>query len=219
MRLEFRDCVLDTGRRQLERRGQVVHLAPKIYRLLELLVERRPTALSKQELQEAIWPDVFVAESSLTNAVTQLRQALGDDARQPRMVRTVHGFGYAFEESGEERSDKPRRRPPFTCRLILGDREVALEAPETILGRAGDADVWITDENVSRRHARVVLHATGAKLEDLGSRNGTFHQGRRIGAPVELADGDEIRVGDTQLVVRLAATDRSTVTRIDTRRR
>ncbi|MCM2268727.1 MAG: winged helix-turn-helix domain-containing protein [Thermoanaerobaculia bacterium] len=215
MRLEFGNCVLDTDRRRLERGGEPVHLALKTYQLLELLVQRRPAALSKQELQDAIWPDVFVAESSLTNLVTQLRQALGDDARHPRLVRTVHGFGYAFEEAGFERRGTPRRQAGMICRLVLDGREVELEAGETILGRGREADVWLSDEQASRRHARISLGSSSATIEDLESRNGTFLREERLKGSVALTDGDEIRIGDTTLRVRLAAPERSTVTRIE----
>ena len=96
MRVSFEGFVLDTSRRQLSRRGTRVHLEPKALELLELLVERRPAAVSKTEIQERLWPDTFVSESSLTGLVAQVRKALDDDRRQERFLRTVHGFGYAF---------------------------------------------------------------------------------------------------------------------------
>ena len=97
MRACFDDCVLDTGRRQLTRAGAVVPLPPKALRLLEVLIEARPRALSHHELHEALWPDTFVARTNLPSLVAELRQAIGDGVRQSRFIRTVHGFGYAFE--------------------------------------------------------------------------------------------------------------------------
>ena len=96
MSLQFGDFELDRERRQLLRSGQPVPLEPKVYELLSLLVERRPKALSRAQIRDVVWPGVFVSESTLGVAVNAIRQALGDDARQPRFIRTVHGFGYAF---------------------------------------------------------------------------------------------------------------------------
>ena len=103
MSLQFGDFELDRERRQLLRSGRPVPLEPKAYELLSLLVERRPRALSRAQIRDVVWPGVFISESTLGVAVNAIRQALGDDARQPRFVRTVHGFGYAFcGEAGDE---------------------------------------------------------------------------------------------------------------------
>src|SRR5687768_11603030 len=71
MRVRFGQCTLDTGSRELLRSGAPVHLTGKAYRLLEVLIERRPEALSKDELQELVWPGVFVSEANLTSLVTE----------------------------------------------------------------------------------------------------------------------------------------------------
>ena len=102
MSLLFGDFELDQERRQLLRSGQPVPLEPKAYELLSLLLERRPRALSKAQIRDVVWPQTFVSESTLAVAVNAVREALGDDARHPRFIRTVHGFGYAF--CGEARS-------------------------------------------------------------------------------------------------------------------
>ena len=99
----FGDFELDQERRQLLRTGQPVPLEPKAYELLSLLLERRPRALSKAHIRDVIWPQTFITESTLGVVVNAVREALGDDARHPRFIRTVHGFGYAF--CGEARAD------------------------------------------------------------------------------------------------------------------
>ena len=83
-------------RRQLTRAGREIHLEPKAFELLSALVLERPKALSKADLQERLWPGTFVAEANLSNLVAEIRAALGDPARAPLFVRTVHRFGYAF---------------------------------------------------------------------------------------------------------------------------
>ena len=92
----FGDFELDQERRQLLRSGEPVPLEPKAYELLSLLLERRPRALSRAQIRDVIWPQTFVSESTLAVVVNGIRHALSDDARHPRFVRTIHGFGYAF---------------------------------------------------------------------------------------------------------------------------
>ena len=101
----FGDFELDQERRQLLRSGQPVPLEPKAYELLGLLLERRPRALSKAQIRDVIWPETFVSESTLAVVVNGIRQALEDDARHPRFIRTVHGFGYAFCGEARETGD------------------------------------------------------------------------------------------------------------------
>ena len=91
----FGDFELDQERRQLLRSGEPVPLEPKAYEFLSLLLERRPRALSRAQIRDAIWPRTFVSESTLAVVVNGIRQALEDDARHPRFIRTVHGFGRA----------------------------------------------------------------------------------------------------------------------------
>lgn len=74
-----------------------------------------------------------------------------------------------------------------------------------LLGRAADADVWIGDDGVSRKHALIVPSGGGYAVEDLGSANGTFVQGSRV-TRHELVDGDQIQLGPTA-VFRYSITD------------
>jgi Tol biopolymer transport system component/DNA-binding winged helix-turn-helix (wHTH) protein len=104
LRVRFGEFVLDPDSRQLFREGVEVRLQPKTFELLDLLVRSRPKALSKQQLRGKLWPETAVGDASLTVAVAELRAALGDDAKEPRFVRTVYGFGYAF--AGEAESER-----------------------------------------------------------------------------------------------------------------
>jgi DNA-binding winged helix-turn-helix (wHTH) protein len=204
LRLQFGDCVVDFDTRELFRSGRPAHVQPKVFRLLELLLEARPTALSKDTLQDAIWPKTFVSERSLARTVVALRVAVGDRARDPRFVRTVYGFGYAFcGEAAAMPSRAPEaRRAAAQCRLRWGDRQIVLSEGENVLGRDPDAAVCIDLASVSRRHARITVRDGAATLEDLGSRNGTTLRGERISGPVPLARGDIIRIGSARLVFR-----------------
>lgn len=108
MRLRFTDYLFDTETRQLERQGVPVHLSPKAFTILELLLERRPNAVSKRELLDRVWPDALVEERNVKNLVAEIRSALQDDSTDPALVRTVQRFGYAF--SGEVQLEEPH--PP-----------------------------------------------------------------------------------------------------------
>lgn len=76
-------------------------------------------------------------------------------------------------------------------------RDVARDV--LVLGRDKGCDVVLTDETVSRKHARIVRGADGYYLEDLQSRNGTFLNGRRVNGPIRLRDGDGFRLYDVAL--------------------
>ena len=97
--ITFGGFVLDPDTRELRRGSESVPLTPKAYQLLEVLVVNGPKALSKSALQERLWPDTFVLEKNLVNLVAEIREALGDSATNPRFVRTVPRFGYAFRDS------------------------------------------------------------------------------------------------------------------------
>jgi len=112
MPIHFGDFTLDESRRQVMRGDQPLHLSPKAFQLLSILIERSPQAIAKTGLQERLWPETFVTEGNLAGLVAELRQALGDDAKEPRFIRTLYGFGYSFAAPTAETSaaaDRPRQ--------------------------------------------------------------------------------------------------------------
>jgi DNA-binding winged helix-turn-helix (wHTH) protein/tetratricopeptide (TPR) repeat protein len=92
----FGPYTLDPGAYRLLREGEVVQLSPKIIDLLLYLVARQPALVSKEDLFKALWPDVAVTDNALTQAVSELRQALGDDPSKPVYIQTVARRGYRF---------------------------------------------------------------------------------------------------------------------------
>ena len=188
----FGEFLFDAEARELRRGRKPVHLSPKAFRLLKLLVENAPKAVSKASLYESLWPNVFVEESNLKSLVSELRAALGEDGRSPRFLKTVYGFGYAF------RFDVISL--PARFRVTHLAREFELLQGENVLGRDSEASIVISMKSISRRHARIVVSGDLATLEDLGSKNGTWLKGRRVEGRVELADRDEIRLGSVPLV-------------------
>ena len=200
MRLSFGNCVADFDTREVLLAGRTVHVEPRALRLLELLISARPRALSKQELQDALWPKTFVTERCLARLVADLRKALDDCSDVPKYIRTVHRFGYAFCAHA---GPAPREGAQWSAfKLFWAGREVALLEGENVLGRERDATAWIDVCSVSRRHARIVVSGDRATLEDLGSKNGTFLEGQPVTRPTPLSEGDRLRVGTVEMTVQ-----------------
>jgi hypothetical protein len=193
--LPLGSATFDRERRVLVVASGPVPLAPKEFDLLSLLLSHRPRVVTKEEIQDALWPDTTVAETSLSTLVNELRRKLGQSGRE-EPIRTVHGVGYALSDTGEP--EVPREIP----RLVRGPDQVLLPASETILGREPGMPGTVDDGSVSRRHARLSWDGVRATLEDLGSKNGTFLRGARISGPVVLEDGDEVRLGLVSFVYR-----------------
>lgn len=212
MRLRFGEVTFDPEARLLLRGPDPVHLTPKAFSLLALLLKERPRALSREEIFNGIWPDVLVTESNLTSLVNDLRSAIGDDAKHPTFLRTHHGFGYSFAADVVTEPAATRGRVGVRLWLVWGLNVLDLSEGENILGRDADSSVWICDSSVSRQHARIVVNGGDAVLEDLGSKNGSFHAGRRLDGPVPLRNGEGFRIGSVDLVFRAASVSASTAT-------
>ena len=86
----------DPGERRLLRDGEDVHLQPKTFETLALLVEKRGLLVTKDELMASLWPEQVVTEHSLTRCIREVRKALGDEASDSRFVETVPKAGYRF---------------------------------------------------------------------------------------------------------------------------
>lgn len=95
MRDRFGGFILDHDTRQLLSNGDEIHLSPKAFDRLAMLVANRTRAVSKAELQERLWPSTFVEETNLATLAAEIRRALRDSAANPRFIRTGYAFGYA----------------------------------------------------------------------------------------------------------------------------
>ncbi len=204
---------MDLGTREILRGGQPIPISPKAFQLLELLAAKRPNAVSKEQIHQNLWPKSFVADGNVANLVSELRTVLGEGAKQPRLIRTVQRFGYALQaDAGSAPASKAGEARGVAYRLVWGEREIALGEGDNLLGRDQEASVWVDDVSVSRHHARIVIDAVGARVEDLGSKNGSFVNDKRITAAVTLSDGDTLRLGSVALMFRRLETGVSTAT-------
>ncbi len=206
---------------RLELAGDHVHVEPKVMDLLVFLAGRPKEVISKDEIIETVWEGQFISDSALTRTVADLRRALGDDVRSPRFIATISKRGYrlvAAVTSEPAASSGDDARPARVLAvggafaLTWEDRTVALAEGEHFIGRAPEGLVSIASRKVSRRHARIVVTSRAAKLEDLGSKNGTYLNDRRIEGGVELAHGDAIQVGPAKLIFKAFVADGSTET-------
>jgi DNA-binding winged helix-turn-helix (wHTH) protein len=189
----------DAETRRVRCEGVDIHLAPKAFDLLGALLDGAPRVVSKRELHARLWPGGVVADATLVALVKQLRAALDDRDRAAPLIRTVHRVGYALDIPPAQREPA---MPSVAARwLTLGQRRLSLANGENIVGRDEAASVRLDDPMVSRRHARIQVSASGAHIEDLGSKNGTFIDGQPITAePVPLRNGIQLAFGTVRVV-------------------
>jgi DNA-binding winged helix-turn-helix (wHTH) protein len=211
MRVRFGPFVLDTDTRELLRGDAPVPLSPKAFDLLNLLVANRPRAISKSDLQDRLWPSTFVVEKNLANLVGEIRDAIGDHPSNPRFIRTIRRFGYAFRETADSSGDS-RSASSVTFRLTWLTGRATLDAGEHLIGRDPDAAIYLASPGVSRRHARITIAEDRATIVDLGSKNGTFVGDQRVDGSRSLVDGDTIGIGSVTLTLHVVQPPHSTET-------
>lgn len=217
--LRLRGLRFDPTTRRVWRGTREITLTRKAFDLLALLVERRPTAVSKEEIHARLWPQTFVAEITLHSLISDLRRALGDQATRPRFIRTVHGFGYAFSVASDDPRRDERTAPRRVRGWLIGSAgRLPLFDGANVLGRGADDVIELSSTTVSRRHANIRFDAE-AWLEDLGSKNGTFIGDSRVTEAVRLADGDRVRLGSLLFTFRLSRATGAVTTQSDSRHR
>ena len=92
----FGPFTFDRSNGLLRDNGREIPLPPRALAVLDLLVSRAGAILPRQELIDAVWKEAFVTDTSLAEAISVLRQALGDDPQAPTYIQTVHRRGYRF---------------------------------------------------------------------------------------------------------------------------
>jgi DNA-binding winged helix-turn-helix (wHTH) protein/predicted ATPase len=175
----FSPFVLDAVEGRLLREGEIVPLRQRAFRVLHHLALRPGQLVTKEELFGAVWPDVTVSEIVLAVCVSELRNALGDSARTPRFVETVHGRGYRFIATvrRDERAASASPRLPVVGRdtelerldrqlerAVAGDRQIVL-----VTGDAGIGKTTLVEAFLERTAARgAVWLARGQCVEQHG---------------------------------------------------
>jgi DNA-binding winged helix-turn-helix (wHTH) protein/tetratricopeptide (TPR) repeat protein len=145
---------VDPGLARLERGGQAQALQPKILGVLLHLIQHRDRVVTREELFASVWPGVVVSDSALTRAVSVLRSALGENAADSRVIRTVARRGYRLVAEVEELAERPAPAPsraldPFVGRAgPLSSLEQAWDSASAGRGRivviSGEAGIGKT---------------------------------------------------------------------------
>jgi DNA-binding winged helix-turn-helix (wHTH) protein/Flp pilus assembly protein TadD len=168
----FGAFIVDRDRYRVQRDEQPVDLTPKLLDLLLFLVEHAAALVTKEQLLDALWPDANVTENALAQAMSELRDALGDDPGKPQFIKTIARRGYRFiaavetiatgppiEErpagDGRPPNDEPAAGP--AARPSRDDRAIAVLDFANVTGDAESA--WLS--------AGIAETVTG-DLRDLG---------------------------------------------------
>jgi pSer/pThr/pTyr-binding forkhead associated (FHA) protein len=189
-------------------------LSPKAFQLLKVLLTNHPRALSKSELHEVLWGGTHVSDGNLALLVTEVRSALDDNAREPRFIRTLRSYGYAFFTDvvaiqHANRSALPEERSYW---LMWDGRTFRLTTGPNIIGRHPGLEVTLDLPGVSRRHAQITIESDHTVIEDLQSKNGTFVDDVRIDAPRAIDDHARIQIGPAVVTYRVILVAQGTET-------
>ena len=129
----FVEFVLDPSRRTLSRVGSLVSLTPKAFDVLHFLVQNPNRLVTKEDLLKAVWGDTIVEEGNLTQYISHLRKALGDNSEDGRLIVTIARKGYQFAadvtvtEVGDTAKQAAVQVP--TAEGSLADTQAVLKSP------------------------------------------------------------------------------------------
>jgi len=207
----FGSFTLDPASRHVRRDGTVIHLTPKAFDLLTLLVSEAPRVVPKTEVHDRLWPGTFVSDATLVGLVKELRRALDDRDRSAPIVRTAHGVGYAIAVA----VDRHHPAAHVWHWIDVNGRSIRLVEGENVIGRDPASRVWLDVASVSRRHARILVSGNGVLLEDLGSKNRTTVGETVLSGQIGLRDGDCIAIGPIRLVYHTSPSGMPTETHAD----
>jgi adenylate cyclase len=213
----FEECVVDTDRRELRRRANLIPLEPKVFDLLVHLIEQRERVISKDDLLASLWDGRIVSESALSTCINAARSAIGDRGDAQRLIKTLPRKGVRF--IGKVREDQAQtgavelRRPPFA----LPDRPSIAVLPFANLG--GDPRQEYFSDGISgdiitelSRFPELMVIARNSTFQYKGKAVDARQIGRDLGVRYILEgsirrSGDRIRI-NAQLIDALTGANR-----------
>ncbi len=92
----FNSYTINVAKRELQLDNSEVKVQARVFDLLIFLLENRDRIVDKNELFDAVWPDVVITDAAMARAIMKARKAVGDDANQQSVIKTLHGQGYRF---------------------------------------------------------------------------------------------------------------------------
>lgn len=157
--LTFGPFRLDPGTESVWRDAEEIRLRPKTFAVLQHLAERPGRLVTKEDLLGAVWPEVAVGDAALAVCVGEIRKALGDEARTPRLIVTIHRRGYRFigavraAASGEPVTAQPAglvgravelgRLSDWLERALRGERQVVFVTGEPGIGKTALIEAFL----------------------------------------------------------------------------
>ena len=161
MIVHFGTCTFDARRRQVLRdNGDVIHLTPKAFDLLGLLLESSPSVVRKTELHERLWPGTFVSDATLAGLVKELRRALRDPASDVPLIRTSYGVGYALSGALERIRSGSIAATPSSIAVV----------PFANLSAGGESDYF--SDGLTEELTTALSNVAGLQV---ASRTSAFH--------------------------------------------
>jgi TolB-like protein len=211
MLYRFGNFELDTTRVELRSGGHTVPVEPQVFALLALLVENRHRLVSKDEIVEKVWDGRVVSEAAVASRVKSARQAVGDDGKAQRCIRTIHGQGFRFVAEVRAAHDVQPADAPAMQPADQTSRPSIAVLPFRLVGDAGPyaaiaealPDDLITELSrlrwlfVTARGSSFRLRASDADMDEIG---------RLLGVRYCLCGTVEIAGADLAVVVELVDT-------------
>jgi pimeloyl-ACP methyl ester carboxylesterase/DNA-binding winged helix-turn-helix (wHTH) protein len=216
--LRFDTFELDMDRFELRQAGEPVRMEPQVFDVLAYLVVNRDRLVTKDELLEKVWGDKYVSEAALNSRLMAARRAIGDNGRDQRLIRTMHGRGFRFVGEAEESSEMqpgtraPAPKPDLTPRLeqevrfctsfdgtriaygIMGEGPTLVKAPNwlTHLEYERESPVWRHWwEALGADHRVIRFDQRGSGLSDRAVEDLSFGAWLRDLEAVVEATGEE----------------------------
>jgi DNA-binding winged helix-turn-helix (wHTH) protein len=168
VRYRFGPFRLEPALRRLQRDSVEITLPPKAFDVLVLLLRSRDRVLTKQELLDAVWADTAVTDNTLTQRVREIREALGDDAQEPRYVGTVSRVGYRFVGDVAEESSAPSPRHEPVADVPQASLSEPILAAEPRFASTVLAGEEVTPSVVRLRQARRAVYAAAIGIVVVG---------------------------------------------------
>jgi DNA-binding winged helix-turn-helix (wHTH) protein/Tol biopolymer transport system component len=185
---EFGPFRADAQKRLLLRDSEPVPLTPKAFDILLALLERHGEVLSKEELMQAVWPDVAVEENNLTRNISTLRKALGERPDEHRYVVTLPGSGYRFVAAVKSPVGEGNHSKATVESITALVEPVVPEPPAANTSRLRDGfGRWLTVRQKTAAMALVLLGSAALGIGGLTYRNGTARQPARSAQPLQAA--------------------------------
>ena len=207
MIVAFEDLELDLSQVELRRSGVRVPVEPQVFGVLAYLVKHRDRVVPKEELMDSVWGGRFVSETAVTSRIKQARQAIGDNGKAQRLIRTVHGRGYRFIGPARETRPAPAPRHELVHYAVSDGLQIAYQ----VTGR-GEQDIVLVAGFVSHLELDWADPRHAAFLDRLGTfgrlirfdKRGTGMSDR----PNDLPD-QETRMHDVLAVMDAAGSQRA----------